>query len=80
MSEIRDYGVTVEEYLDGLAAGIDILELKSLEASGIPTHLALELMATMPKVANGTATLEEIIRGMLIMSPSGRKQLEEKMK
>lgn len=36
MSEIRDYGVTVEEYLDGLAAGIDILELKRLEKVGFP--------------------------------------------
>lgn len=25
MSEIEDFGVSVEEYLDGLAAGIDIL-------------------------------------------------------
>lgn len=76
MSEIRDYGVTVEEYLDGLAAGIDILELKRLEACGIPTNLALELMTIMPKVVEGTATPEEIVRGLLIMSPSGRKQLE----
>ncbi|MBW4642910.1 MAG: hypothetical protein KME23_07930 [Goleter apudmare HA4340-LM2] len=77
MSEITDYGVTVEEYLDGLAAGIDILELKRLETSGIPTDLALELMAIMPKVVDGTATPEEIVRGLLIMSPSGRKQLEQ---
>ncbi|BBD64038.1 hypothetical protein NIES4072_23000 [Nostoc commune NIES-4072] len=28
MSEIENLGVSVEEYLDGLAAGIDILELK----------------------------------------------------
>lgn len=76
MSEIRDYGVTVEEYLDGLAAGIDILELRRLEASGIPTHLALELMTITPKVIDGTATPEEVVRGLLIMSPSGRKQLE----
>ncbi|WP_281257007.1 hypothetical protein [Brunnivagina elsteri] len=40
MSEIEDYGVTVEEYLFVLAAGIDILELRSLEARGIPTNLA----------------------------------------
>jgi hypothetical protein len=76
MSEIKDYGVTVEEYLDGLASGIDILELKRLEASGIPTHLALELMEIMSKVVDGTATPEEVCRGLLIMSPSGRKQLE----
>jgi hypothetical protein len=27
MSEIEDYGVTVEEYLDGLTAGVEILEM-----------------------------------------------------
>jgi hypothetical protein len=51
MSEIEDYGVTVEEYLDGLAAGIDILELKRLEAKGIPTNLALEVMASRSTAA-----------------------------
>lgn len=76
MSEIRDYGVTVEEYLDGLANGVDILELRRLEASGIPTHFALELMTIMPKVENGTATPEEVVRGLLMMSSTGRKQLE----
>lgn len=76
MSEIENLGVTVEEYLEGLASGIDILELKRLEASGISTHLALELMAIMPKVADGTATPEEVVRGLMIMTPSLRKQLE----
>jgi hypothetical protein len=76
VSEIENLGVTVEEYLDGLAAGIDILELKRLEASGIPTHLALELMAIMPKVIDGTATPEEVVRGLMIMSPSLRQQIE----
>lgn len=76
MSEIENLGVSVEEYLDGLAAGIDILELKRLEASGIPTHLALELMAIIPKVVDGTATPEEVVRGLMIMTPSLRKQLE----
>lgn len=56
MSEIRNLGVSVEEYLDGLAAGIQILELKRLEARSIPTNLALEVMAITPKVINGTAT------------------------
>ncbi|MGB6297147.1 MAG: hypothetical protein WBF90_13340 [Rivularia sp. (in: cyanobacteria)] len=70
MPEIQDFGVTVEEYLEGLEAGIDILELKRLEARGIPTDSALELMNIMPKVANGTATHEEIVRGLRIMSPS----------
>jgi hypothetical protein len=76
MSEIEDYGVTVEEYLDGLAAGIDILELKRLEARGIPTNLALELMLITPKVVDGTATPEELVRGLMILTPSLRKQLE----
>ncbi|WP_179048528.1 hypothetical protein [Nostoc sp. TCL26-01] len=40
--------------MDGLAAGIDILELKRLEASGIPTNLALELMAIMPFLETNT--------------------------
>ncbi len=74
MSEIKDYGVTVEEYLDGLAAGVDILELRSLEAWGIPTDLALELMTIMPKVADGTATPEEVVRSLMIMSPPLRQQ------
>ncbi|WP_414571525.1 hypothetical protein [Nostoc sp. CCY 9925] len=45
-----------------MAAGIDILELRRLEASGIPTDLALELMAIAPKVADGTTTAEEAPR------------------
>lgn len=73
MSEIKDYGVTVEEYLEGLEKGVDILELRRLEEWGIPTELALELMQITPKVANGTATPEEVVRGLLIMSPPLRK-------
>jgi hypothetical protein len=61
MSEIKDYGVTVEEYLDGLAVGIDVLELKRLEASGISTNLALEVMAIAPKVIDGTATPKKLL-------------------
>ncbi|MHC0068152.1 hypothetical protein ACWATR_35700 [Nostoc sp. UIC 10890] len=76
MSEIENLGVSVEEYLDGLAAGIDVLELKRLEAWGIPTNLALEVMAIMPKVIDGTATPEEVVRGLMIMSPSLREQIE----
>jgi hypothetical protein len=75
--EIEDYGVTVEEYLDGLAAGVDVLELKRLESCGIPTDLALEVMAIASKVIGGTATPEEVVRGLLILSPSGRKQLDQ---
>ena len=76
MSEIEDLGVTVEEYLDGLAAGVDVLELKRLEAKGIPTNLALEVMAIAPKVIDGTATPEEVVRGLMILSPSLREQLQ----
>ncbi len=76
MLEIENLGVSVEEYLDGLAAGIDVLELKRLEAKGIPTNLALEVMALTPKVINGTATPEEIVRGIMILTPSLRQQLE----
>jgi hypothetical protein len=76
MPEIEDLGVSVEEYLDGLAQGIDVLELKRLEARGISTKLALEVMAIYPKVVNGTATPEEVVRGLMILSPNLRKQLE----
>jgi hypothetical protein len=76
MVEIENLGVTVEEYLDGLTAGIDILELKRLEARGIPTNLALEVMAIAPKIINGTATLEEVVRGLMILTPSLRQQIE----
>ncbi|MEH2411219.1 hypothetical protein [Nostoc sp.] len=76
MVEIENLGVSVEEYLDGLAAGIDILELKRLEAMGIPTNLALEVMAIVPKIINGTATPEEVVRGLMIVAPSLRKQVE----
>ncbi|MDZ8139010.1 MAG: hypothetical protein RM049_27525 [Nostoc sp. DedQUE04] len=76
MSEIENLGVSVEEYLEGLAAGIDVLELKRLEARGIPTNLALEVMVIIPKVIDGTATPEEVVRGLMIMSPSLRQQIE----
>ncbi len=76
MSEIEDYGVTVEDYLDGLAAGIDILELKRLEAMGISTNLALEVMTITRHTIDGTATPEEIVRGLMIMTPSLRSQIE----
>ncbi|QHG20965.1 hypothetical protein [Nostoc sp. ATCC 53789] len=76
MSEIENLGVSVEEYLEGLAAGIDVLELKRLEARGIPTNLALEVIAIIPKVIDGTATPEEVVRGLMIMSPSLRQQIE----
>ena len=75
MSEIENLGVTVEEYLEGLAAGIDVLELKRLENRGIPTHLAIEVMEIKEKVVNGTATDAEIVRGLIILTPSLREQL-----
>lgn len=77
MPEIRDFGVSVEEYLEGLEAGIDVLELKRLEASGIPTSMALEVMTIADRVQAGTATPEEIVRGLQILTPSMRQQLIE---
>ncbi|QIR37368.1 hypothetical protein HCG51_12060 [Tolypothrix sp. PCC 7910] len=76
MPEIENLGVSVEEYLDGLAAGIDILDLKRLEAKGIPTHLALEAMTINQKTIDGTATPEEIVRGLMILTPSLKQQIE----
>ncbi|BDI20120.1 hypothetical protein ANSO36C_59220 [Nostoc cf. commune SO-36] len=76
MSEIENLGVSVEEYLDGLAEGIDVLELKRLEAKGIPTNLALEVMEIVSKVINGTATPEEIVKGLMILTPSLRQQIK----
>jgi hypothetical protein len=76
MSEIENTGITVEEYLEGLEAGIDIITLKQMEAKGIPRHLALEAMEIGEKAVNGTATPEEIVRGLMIFSPKLRQQLE----
>ncbi|MHC0066667.1 hypothetical protein ACWATR_27720 [Nostoc sp. UIC 10890] len=76
MVEIENLGVSVEEYLDGLTAGIDVLELKRLEAKGIPTNLALEVMAIAPKIIDGTATPEEVVRGIMILTPSLKQQIE----
>jgi hypothetical protein len=75
MTDIKDYGVTVEEYLDSLAEGIDLLELRRLESCGIPTDLSLECLAIQEKVVKGTATPEEIVRGLMILTPSLRPQL-----
>ncbi len=77
MSEIEDLGVTDEEYLAGLAAGIDVLELKRLINWGIPEKLALEVMEITPRIANGTAAPEEIARGLMILTPSFRKKIME---
>ncbi|HAX75897.1 MAG TPA: hypothetical protein DCY88_08685 [Cyanobacteria bacterium UBA11372] len=75
MSNIENLEVTVEDYLAGLAAGIDILELKRLENQGIPTHLALEVLEITEKVVNKTATDAEIVRGLIILTPSLREEL-----
>jgi hypothetical protein len=75
MVDINDYGVTVEEYLDSLAEGIDLLELRRLESCGIPTDLALECISIHERIVNKTATPEEIVRGLMILTPSLRPQL-----
>ena len=75
MSNIENLGVNVEDYLENMAAGIDILELKDLENQDIPTHLALEVMEITKKVVNKTATEAEIVRGLIILTPSLREQL-----
>ncbi|BAS60357.1 hypothetical protein NIES2135_64320 (plasmid) [Leptolyngbya boryana NIES-2135] len=71
---IDDFGVTVEEYLEGLAKGIDILEVRSLERWGIPSELVMELIEINKRVSNGTAKPEEVVRGLQIMSPPIRRQ------
>ena len=76
MSEIEDLGVTVEEYLEGLAAGIDVLELKRRTSTGIPTNLVLEVMTITDRIINGTATPEEVVRGLMILTPSLRQKIE----
>ena len=76
MPEIRDFGVSVEEYLEGLESGVDILELRRLEAVGIPTRLALEVMTIVERIQSGTATSEEVVRGLQILTPSLRENLE----
>ncbi|MBR8832918.1 MAG: hypothetical protein DSM106950_02450 [Stigonema ocellatum SAG 48.90 = DSM 106950] len=76
MSEIEDLDVSVEEYLEGLAVGIDVLELKRLTLKGIPKNLALEVIEIGKKACDGVATPEEIVRGLMILTPSLRQQLE----
>ncbi|MEC4816665.1 MAG: hypothetical protein SAK29_25870 [Scytonema sp. PMC 1069.18] len=73
--EIEDLGVSVEEYLKGLEAGVDILELERLKRHGIPENLALEVMEISERVINGTATPEEVTRGLMILTPSLRDKL-----
>jgi hypothetical protein len=73
--DIEDLEVSVEEYLEGLAAGIDVLELERLKREGIPKNLALELMEIMSRVTNGTAMPEEVAKALMILSPSLRAQL-----
>ena len=73
MTEIEDLGVTVEEYLEAQADGIDLLEVKGLEAWGIPREYVMELITLVAKVQSGTATEEEVVRGLCIMSPPIRQ-------
>ncbi|MGG6265430.1 hypothetical protein ACQ4M3_24385 [Leptolyngbya sp. AN03gr2] len=75
MPDIEDFGVSIEEYLAWLESGIDVLELRRLESTGIPTALALEVMAIMERVQSGTATPEEVVGGLQILSPKLRQQL-----
>ncbi|MFM7408199.1 MAG: hypothetical protein ACKO3K_16470 [Cuspidothrix sp.] len=77
MPELEDLGVTVEEYLEGMSKGIDVLELKRLKMLGIPEELALEVMEIAPRVINGTATPEEIVRGIKILTPSLRATITD---
>jgi hypothetical protein len=73
--EIEDLGISVEEYLKGLEAGVDVLELERLKRHGIPENLALEVIEITSRITNGTATPEEITRGLMILTPSLRDKL-----
>jgi hypothetical protein len=77
MVDIRDDNVTVEEYLESMAQGIDLLELRRLEACGIPTDLALECMKIHERLVQGVATPEEVVRGLMILTPSLRAKLND---
>ena len=72
MAEIEDLGVTVEEYLEAQAGGIDLLKIKGLEAWGIPREYVMELITLVAKVQSRTAT-EEVVRELCIMSPPIRQ-------
>ena len=73
MAEIEDLGVTVEEYLEAQAGGIDLLKIKGLEAWGIPREYVMELITLVAKVQSRTATEEEVVRELCIMSPPIRQ-------
>lgn len=75
--EIQDYGITVEEYLEGMEKGIDVLELERLKRSGIREDLALEVMKIMELVVAGTATPEQVVRGLVILTPNMSDKLDE---
>jgi hypothetical protein len=75
--EIQDYGITVEEYLAGMEKGIDVLELERLKRSGIREDLALEVMKIMECIIAGTATSEQIVRGLVILTPKMHDKLNE---
>lgn len=68
-TKIKDFNLSVEAYLEGLANGIDLLLVKRLEAWGAPSHLVLELIALTEKVQDETATDADIVRVVAIVSP-----------
>lgn len=75
--EIEDYGITVEEYLEGMAKGIDVLELERLKRRGLSEDFALEVMQITDRVVAGTATLDEVVRGLVILTPSLHDKLDQ---
>jgi len=74
---IEDPCITVEEYLESMAAGIDILEIKRLEKSGIPYELALDVIEITQKIIQGAASDEDIFRALCILTPSLRPLLKQ---
>ncbi|MEB3232080.1 MAG: hypothetical protein VKJ64_13810 [Leptolyngbyaceae bacterium] len=73
---IEDLCITVEEYLESMAAGIDILEIKRLEKNGISYELALDVIDITQNIINGTASDEDVVRGLYILTPSLRHLLK----
>lgn len=74
---IEDLCITVEEYLESMADGIDILEIKRLEKRGISYDLALDVIEITQNIINGTASDEDVVRGLCILTPSLRHLLKQ---
>ncbi|MEB3213011.1 MAG: hypothetical protein VKL39_16780 [Leptolyngbyaceae bacterium] len=74
---IEDLCITVEEYLESMAAGIDILEIKRLEKRGISYELALDVIEITQNIIDGTASDEDVVRGLCILTPSLRHLLKQ---